>query len=241
MIYNDLQQTGCDTRGDLLNIVFYNVRQERGKIFLKQYIFPHWVLCCVSSLHQVCGSVCLQFLVSFFFWGDPKRKYRHYQQTTLLLTGQRELKPISINWVFPSILETHYAQCLANPYACKLMYLPWSWEHSFCIMQNTAKPSSRLLKLHLNGTLQQQMQSTHYSPHSLNHCWNWSLSNRCLKVDLDSEGKCFLSKASLHTVFKELTGSYFENRGRRSLSATAKTPPACHGEPFTRHFPPRGL
>lgn len=123
-------------------------------------------------LHCINGSsVCLQFLVSFPFQGDPKRRYYHYQQTTLLLTGQRELKHISVNWIFPSVLGTHYAQCLTNPCAAKLIRLPWSWEHSLCIMQNTAKPRSGLLELHLSATLQKQMQSTHISPRSLNHCW----------------------------------------------------------------------
>lgn len=148
------------------------------------------LLCIFTAPMAIYGSVCLQFLVSFLFWGDPKRRYCHYQPTMLLLTGQRELKHSSINWIFPSVLETDYAQYLANPCACKLMYLPWSWEHSLCIMWNTAKPSSGLLKLHLSSTLQQQMHSTDISPHSLNHCWNWSLSNRCLKVDLVS-GKVF--------------------------------------------------
>lgn len=160
-------------------------------------------LCIFTAPMEICGSVCLKILVLFLF--PQEDTPREVIATMLLLTGQREFKYISICWIFPSVLETH-AQCLANPCACKLRYLPWSWEHSLCITQNTAKPSSGLLKLRLNATLHQQMESTHISPQSLNHCWNWSPSNRCLKAGLDSQGKCFLSKASLHTVFKELTG-----------------------------------
>lgn len=67
-------------------------------------------------------------------------------------------------------------------------------------MQNTAKPSSGLLKIHLSAT--PPTADADYAPLTTAEI---GVCQTCLKVDLDSQRKGFLSKASMHTACKGLT------------------------------------